>query len=169
MLLIITVLFPIVIFPLSGIDTTRIPDVLFYYSPNRLVELLQSYTAAERSAYYLGAFLIDVLYPLAYSKLLAGLLKNLLNKRIAKQSSWNYLCLLPFAAAFFDLLENATVSILLSSIGQPSYTLATAAALFTPLKWGLVFINILLIIILFVINMFIMRTKGEFTKDNNKN
>ena len=149
----VTALFPFVIFPLSGVDVSRIPDARFFYSPHQLIELLQSYTATERAAYYLGAFLIDLLYPLAYSLLLAALLTNLLRKRVGSTSQWYRLRLLPFAAALIDLLENFALAALLSGIDQPLYGLAVVASLLTLLKWVLVFISILLILVLFMIEL----------------
>ena len=157
-LFILSALFPALIFPMGGIDAGRIPDALFYYTPNQLIELLQSYSPDERSAYYLGAFLIDVLYPMAYSLLLAALLKMLLNKRGNRQSAWNYLCLLPFTAAFFDLAENITISRLLFTIDKPSLLLARAASRFTAIKWGLVFLSFIAILMLFVLTILPRKT-----------
>ena len=149
-LLIITALFPIVIFPLAGIQAERILDARFCYSATEAIQLLQSYSAAERSTYFFGALFIDVLYPVFYSLLLAGLLTHLLSKQVNAQSSRNHLRLLPFAAALFDLLENFTLALLLAGMDSPSTGLATAAAICTPIKWSLVFVSILLILSLFI-------------------
>ncbi len=153
-LFILTALFPAVIFPLAGVNAQRIPDARFTYSAAQAIELLQSYTPAERSAYYLGALFIDVLYPLCYAFLLAALLAKLLKRYITPESHLNYILLLPLLAALFDLLENFTLASLLASIGQPSTTLATAASFFTPAKWALVFASMLSVLFLFLTGLF---------------
>ena len=158
-LFIITVIFPTVIFPLAGIDAQKMPDAKFYYTGEQVVQLLQSFTPAERSAYFLSAFFIDVLYPVTYSLLLAVLITRLLQPLIAAESRWNYLRLLPFAAALFDLLENVSLAVLLSGIDRPVLAMAKAAVIFTPIKWSLVFTSILLILFLFIKNLVTGRNK----------
>ncbi|MHB8063104.1 MAG: hypothetical protein ACYDG2_10805 [Ruminiclostridium sp.] len=82
------------------------------------------------------------------SLIIACLLKNLI-----WQSKWTLLYLLPIIRGLFDILENASIIILLLNYLRRFYGIATAAGVVTLFKWITMAITMAVIIILIVMLM----------------
>ncbi len=118
-----------------------IPDALFYYRFDTLQTLFSHYGEAGKKV-YLQLQVIDMIYPLIYSTLLAGLLYLQFSK-----SRLTWVIIIPHIAALFDYAENLSLRFNLIRFPSLDPAVADASGIFTCLKWSLVYLSILLLLI----------------------
>ena len=117
-----------------------LPDAEIYYTYHQLFQLFDSYGEAGRKI-YLQLQVIDMVYPVVYSLLLAGILMALY-----KQSRFEHVVFIPFIAAVFDYTENILLRSSLLAFPAMDDTLVQIAAIATLLKWSLLVLSLLLLI-----------------------
>jgi len=142
-LFLLYLLFALVIFPSLPGSKAGILDIKYYYTAQQAYEIISNYSPQERLYYSVSALTIDILYPIIYSLFLSSLLILIFRKLSISIMGIYRLCYFPFAAAFFDLLENASVVILMLNYPVKFYKLAHIAGYFTAAKWSLVIISLL--------------------------
>lgn len=135
------VAFSLVFTPLKG----EVPDLKIYYSAGQLYHIISLYDAHDIQTYIRGTLLLDFIYPWVYGLLLSFLLFRLShNPRLS---------LLPALIMLFDYLENILVLIVMHSYPHLLHAIASAAGLFTMLKWLSTALCLGIIIYLFFLSL----------------
>ena len=120
-------------------------DLLFFYTPQKAFQMIDSYGEAGRDAYRTFALTIDVLYPLIYTLFFCLFISFLFQRGEVKLNRLQRLNVIPLGAGFFDLLENLSIVAMLSVYPEQSVFLAWLATTFTMLKWIFVGLSFFLI------------------------
>jgi hypothetical protein len=156
--LIVYLIFPILIFPLSGeyqqnqSGSTAPPlDLAFGFSPGEAFNRIEAYGKTGRKLYAISAMTIDVAYPVIYSIFFSILILFLLKKTGLQTINLMNLALFPFCAALSDLFENAGIVGLLSSYPDKFKALAIFTSGANILKWSFVMVVVLIIFMLLFI------------------
>ena len=127
-------------------------DTAFFYSANRLYEIIESYSYEVRMRYIYQRFTFDLVWPLVYGFFIISSTWYLIND--ATIPFKNTIRYLPIIAVSFDFLENILVSLLMYLYPIQIYFLGWVASLFTSLKWITLSASFILIIILFLLKGF---------------
>lgn len=114
------------------------PDQSFFYSPEDLVRMAESYGPEGRQAYIRARFTFDLIWPLVYLIFLATGLGWLCGKLIEPSNRWRGLVLLPFLGCLFDYLENIAAVLVMGRYPDSAPVAAFAAPIFTLLKWSMI-------------------------------
>ncbi|MDD2983704.1 MAG: hypothetical protein PHQ74_09975 [Crocinitomicaceae bacterium] len=151
-LLVLNIVFPAVVFPLFQGDPANVPlDLQFSYSPTKAYELLAQFSAADLKLYRILELTGDIAYPIIY-----GVFLSLLIFKLSRNTIFSSIPLLAIVA---DILENSGIVILISSLPKELHTLASITSIFSSLKWILIVCSMLLIIVLFLRNVFTSKKK----------
>ncbi|MGM0945309.1 MAG: hypothetical protein ACQEW9_09010 [Bacteroidota bacterium] len=105
-------------------------DLKFAYSVSEAFSALESMGEGVRGFYQLGIWLLDFPYMIVYCLFFSAILYRLWG---VSRLIW-----LPLAIAFFDLIENLSVLVLLKTFPAIPENIAVLASIFTSLKWVLV-------------------------------
>ncbi len=145
---VMSALFGLVVLPRGGAQLKSTSggvgpiDTLFFYTPDRVYDMIAAYGEAGRAMYRTSALTADLIYPIAYS-LFLGLAITWCFRQLPVRWHWGRrLNLLPFGAALFDVLENISVVAMLSVYPARPTLLAWVATTFTMTKWGLVAVSV---------------------------
>jgi len=117
----------------TGVEKS--PDTSLVYSAADLYAMAEAYGAEGRAYYIYTRFTFDIAWPLAYLFFLAASLSYLYRPLVNKKQTWSPVNLLPFAAAFFDFLENSGASLVMYRYPAPTPFIARLTPVFTFLKW----------------------------------
>jgi len=128
------------IMALAG-KSVGIIDLTFGFDPHKTLQMVQDYGDSARAYYARIEMTTDVVYPIVYT-LLFGIILSLLYR----YTSYSWLNTAPLACLVFDLLENVTIVILLSTFPQQSSTVAILCEIFKLLKWVSFAVVILLVL-----------------------
>lgn len=124
-----------------------IPDMTFGYDTAYAKDLLFN-TPPEGWSLYLTRILpIDLVFPLLYSVFYALLTSLLVQKSFGVKSWVHKLTILPFVAAAFDYVENASVAMMVTSLPDFSPTTATIASYATIAKWSFTGIGVAILLV----------------------
>ncbi len=146
LLVLLSVLFPVALFPVHGIGDIKPLDLLFSYSPDLLYEHLVALGAKGRDAYTRMLLTSDLVFPVIYSMSLSIALMLVVLKLLPLAST--YLCLLPFMIVIADWLENLSLVMIIHEFPERADVLASYASAFTSLKWVLVVLTVLILLTL---------------------
>jgi hypothetical protein len=158
LLVLFLVLF-LVVFPLASAQLAlysggvHMIDMETGYTPAQVYQMIAAYGEQGRSLYILTTLTADLIYPLDYALLFALLIVITYPEAFPGGSMRRlvrYLCLMPFATAAVDLLENAGIVAMLALYPQQVVFLAQAASLFTTLKWSFLILTIVLVLLGFL-------------------
>ena len=123
-------------------------DLKFAYSAQDAAEQIQAFTDSGRAGYRLFLLTIDVIYPIAYTLMFMWAIA-LLQLRTRREKSM--LPVAPALAAFvFDIMENVTISLMLTLHPDQPDALGWIASLFTTMKWLSIVLAIAAIFMLIV-------------------
>ena len=120
-------------------------DTLFFYTPDEAYKLISAYGETGRDHYRRFLLTADILWPITYTLFFSLLISWLAQRRLKHNGPLQALCLVPFAAFLFDLLENGSIFIMLSHYPAELTGLAFFAAISTMLKWVSVAVSVVLI------------------------
>jgi hypothetical protein len=123
----------------------RLIDMEIGYTPSRAFQMVAAYGEQGRPLYILTTLAADLVFPLAYGLLFALLIVVTYRRAFPASRLVRFLVLFPFAAAGFDLLENACIVILLASHPAQWTWVAQLAGLFTLVKWSFVIMSVVLV------------------------
>lgn len=150
---IIFICFVIFILPSEAQKSTDLgllvsPDTLFYYSATRLYEIAQSYGMIGRQFYVRQRFTFDLIWPLIYTAFLffTTLYFTFKLNRISFAKFFLSFSILAF---IFDLLENITLSIVMTRFPKQTFLLDHLAGFMTSAKWITLSLAFLMLFILF--------------------
>lgn len=121
-------------------------DLKFAYSASEAAAQIRAFTDAGRAGYRMFLLTVDVIYPIAYTVTFVWAIALL-----KLQSRWekSTIAVRPAVAAFgFDMLENMTISWMLTVYPEQPATLGWMASIFTTLKWLSVVATIATILLL---------------------
>lgn len=133
-LLALFLLFQQVLFPhlLPKGEHAIMLDTQLFYSAERAAEIMNNYTNDIRRGFITGTLTLDLIFPWIYTLLLSFLFVRFFkNPTIA---------LSPFLILIADYLENTGIVIMLLAHPQKFPTLTAVTALFSGIKWALLFI-----------------------------
>lgn len=122
------------------------PDISFFYRPDDLIGMAESYGADGRQAYVQARFTFDLVFPLVFTFFLVSANSWLLKRGLPPASSWRRLNLIPLGGMLADYLENISAALVIGRYPQPAPLFTTLAPVFTLLKWLLVGASFLLLI-----------------------
>lgn len=143
-LIVISVLFPTVLFPLHGIGDIKPLDLHFTYSPYQAYEHLAALGAEGRGAYTVWALTTDLAFAVVYSMSLSSALMLALRKVLP--STGRYIGLFPFLIVIADWFENLSLAMVTRAFPERVDALALFASFATSLKWTLILVTILMLL-----------------------
>lgn len=143
-LILLSILFPTVLFPLHEIGDLRPLDLHAIYSPNQAYEYLAALGAEGRRAYTLWALTSDLAFPVVYSMTLSIALMLALRKALPATS--RYLGMLPFLIVIADWFENLSLVMVARAFPERTDTLVIFASFATSMKWTLILVTILILV-----------------------
>ncbi len=110
-------------------------DTLVNYTPEQVYAVFEAQGPAGRAAYR-TMLLADLGFPLFYASFMAVGLNLLLRSLFSRQAGLRYAVLLPLLGGVFDWAENISVLVMLGNYPQQMNGLASAANLFTLIKFA---------------------------------
>ena len=120
-------------------ENTKLLDSRFSYSVDTVEQSFANYGELGRNI-YIKFQLLDLIYPIFYSLLLASLLFRLFTK-----SKFNPYLFAIFAG-IFDYIENLFIFLMNISFPDISKILIYSGSFFTSLKWSFIIISVIIII-----------------------
>lgn len=111
------------------------PDTSFFYSPNDLYRMAETYGEPGRREYVRLRFTFDLAFPIVYTFFLVTAVSWLFKRAFPASSRWQLANLAPLTGMLFDYLENISASIVMLRYPAPSGVIAALASAFTLLKW----------------------------------
>lgn len=148
MCFLLTLLFPLLIFPWMGFGDEQPMDRSWSYSARQVYAYLDALGAAGRSEYLRWALSADLVFPVIYSFMLF-LALTLACRRTTGCRGWirkgRYLPLLIIVA---DWSENVSLAVVAYRYPERLDVMAQAASLFTTTKWMLIGGSLLLLVIM---------------------
>jgi hypothetical protein len=115
------------------------PDMSFFYSPNDLYTMAESYGPEGRVAYIRARWTFDVVWPLVYTFFLATSISWGMARAFPVESRWQLANLAPVLGALLDYLENISTSLVMARYPLSTPLVDVLAPFFTFFKW--VFVN----------------------------
>ncbi|KAA3648209.1 MAG: hypothetical protein DWQ07_04225 [Chloroflexi bacterium] len=113
-------------------------DTSFFYTPDDVYEIAESYGEAGRHAYITARLTFDVVWPLAYTFFFGTLISFVFKRAFLLDSRWQLANLVPVLGLLFDYGENVNISIIMAAFPLRLDWLAWLTAIFTMLKWTFV-------------------------------
>lgn len=144
LLALLSILFPLVLFPAHGIGDIKPLDLHFAYGPDQVYEYLAALGAKGRSAYSTMLLTSDLVFPVIYSMTMAIALRLVLRKSRPRASL--SLCLFPFTIILADWFENLSLVLVTRKYPQQADVIAGYASIFTSLKWILIMLTVLILL-----------------------
>ena len=144
LLVLLSILFPAVLFPAHGIGDIKPLDLYFSYSPDQVYEYLAALGAKGRGAYTRMLLTSDLAFPVVYSMALSVALMLVLRKPLPLANM--YLCLFPFMIVIADWFENLSIVMVTRKFPERADTIASYASSFTSLKWTLIVLTVLILL-----------------------
>jgi hypothetical protein len=111
------------------------PDQSFLYGSADLYDMAEAYGPDGRQAYIRARFTFDLVWPLVYMGFLTTSLGWLSDKLFDPSSRWLNVVVLPLVGGFLDYFENIAAAVVMARYPDLSPILASAAPIFTVLKW----------------------------------
>jgi len=138
MMMAVSDLFPLVLFPMYGLGDIVLLDLHFSYTPDMVDAYLSALGTEGRSAYITMALTSDLVFPVCYSLTLSIALVVMLRKLHITAGKLRYLSLFPFLIVISDWVENLSLAVITRAFPQRLDALVKFASFSTSLKWVLV-------------------------------
>lgn len=121
-------------------------DLQFFYTPDKVYKMVESYGEAGRAAYRTFELTGDILYPIVYTLFFSLAITWLFQRGYPSISAMHKYNVVPFGGWFFDLLENLGIVAMLSVFPSTPAALAWLTAIFTLVKWVFAAASIVLLL-----------------------
>ena len=144
LLVLLSILFPAVLFPAHGIGDIKPLDLHFSYSPDQAYEYLAALGAKGRDAYTRMLLTSDLAFPVVYSLALSVALMLVLRKPLPPANM--YLCLFPYMIVIADWFENLSLVMVARKFPERADATVSYASSFTSLKWTLIVLTVLILL-----------------------
>jgi hypothetical protein len=135
LLILLSTLFPAVIFPVTGIGDNKPLDLYLFYTPDQVYDYLSALGDKGRTAYAKMESTSDLLFPVVYSLALTVALVMGVRKTVPSGSRLRHLRFFPLLIVIADWCENLSLILMLHAFPDRLDAIATAAGLFTSIKW----------------------------------
>ena len=119
----------------AGSNGTGPIDLQFFYTPEKVYSMIESYGDAGRASYRIFELTGDIIYPIVYTLFFSLAITWLFARGFPVESNMHKYNVLPFGAWLFDLFENLCIVAMLSAFPSTPVALAWIATIFTMLKW----------------------------------
>ena len=123
-------------------------DLEFSYSPDKVYQMIETYSEEGRTLYIKSTLGIDVPYPVIYTITYILLLLLLFKKVFPTNERIHPWALLPLIIFVADMLENTGIILMLKNFPERLDTVARIGSVFTSIKWTFVIVCTLLILFL---------------------
>ena len=143
-LLFLSALFPVLVFPAHGIGDMVPLDLYFSYTPEQVHEHLSALGAQGRRAYAGMLLISDMVFPLVYAGALSVALVLVLCRKLAP--GHRRLCLFPFLVVIADWCENLCLATAVRAYPDSVDTVVRIASISTSLKWALLAVTLLMLL-----------------------
>ena len=143
-------LFNLVILPgASTNDKQDLPilDLHFWYTPQRLYEVIAAYPPELLRSAAIGRLTVDMIYPLVYGLLISFLLTVTFRRAFQNYRFADFSLFIPWGGVLGDYLENIGLATMYLSYPTKLVPLAWFTAIFTAAKWTLIGIAFVLVLI----------------------
>jgi hypothetical protein len=160
LLTLLSVLFPVFLFPDAGIGGDTPLDLYMSYSPVQVYEYLDGLGASGRSAYARMELTTDLLFPVVYSLALTVALVMAARKVLPPDSRLRYLCFFPWLIMIADWCENLSLAAVIHAYPDQLDMVVTAASLFTSIKWGFLTLTVIMLLVAAALSV-AMRFRGR--------
>lgn len=138
------------------------PDTRFFYLPQDLVKMAETYGEAGRKLFINTHWTIDLAFPIIYTASFLTATSYFRKKAQMNSSRSAWLNLLPLGAMLFDLSENAATSLVMTEYPLVNDVVLFLAPWMTLLKWVLFILCVLQVLfslILWIYRFVSMRDK----------
>jgi len=129
------------------------PDLSFFYTPDELYRMAESYGEEGREAYIRARFTFDLVWPVVYTLFLATSISWVSRKSLRHESGLRRWNMVPLYGAFFDYLENVSTSLVMSRYPVHSPIVDWLATIFTQAKWILIFMAFFYLFVALVVGV----------------
>jgi len=123
------------------------PDLSFYYSPDELYRMAESYGAQGRELYVRARFTFDLIWPVVYTLFLTAAISWIYARATPSKNKIWWLNLLPVLGMLIDYLENISTSLVMFRYPQQTPLIDFLAPIFTMLKWVLITSSFFILIV----------------------
>ncbi|TVQ92478.1 MAG: hypothetical protein EA393_03475 [Bacteroidetes bacterium] len=131
---------------LYGLQDQVLLDLQFGFTPEFAYTVLAGYGEYGRQGIMVFTGIVDNIYPLVYGSLLAFSISRLKRKADARNSSCQFINLIPFTAVLFDFMENTGILIMIQNYPDKIIPVAWATSFAGMFKWILVVSSILILL-----------------------
>jgi len=136
------------VFGLIKFHTSDMIDTLFFYSPTKFAEVVNSLDSFERTNYF-RLHIIDYGFIIAFYPLLSILLyRGLYCNNLHRHLKWHKIAFIPLLAMIFDITENIIIDLHITFISEPNKILCTLSSVATILKFSIIVVSIVFIVYL---------------------
>lgn len=155
----IFLVFIVVVLPVQSDASERIsgdagsPDMSFFYTPDDLYKMAQSYGDEGRDAYIMARFTFDLAWPIVYTLFLCTSISWIFQKAFTPGNWLRRMNLLPLFGALADYLENIATSVVMLRYPARTPLIDVLAPFFTLIKWVLISGSFIFLLVGFVIAM----------------
>lgn len=130
------------VFGLIKFHTSDLIDTLFFYTPTKFAEIINSLDSFERTNYF-RLHVIDYGFILTFYPLLSILLyRGLYSIHLHKHCHWYKLAFLPLLAMIFDISENIIIDFYIISLREPNAFFSLLGSTSTLLKFIIIVISV---------------------------
>lgn len=126
------------------------PDLSFFYTPEDVFNMAETYGEEGRAAYVRARFTFDLIFPFVYGAFLLVPGSWQLAQILPAESKWRWLNLVPFLGVVFDFAENISASIVMAAYPVRREVAARLLTIFTPIKFVFVYGSMGLVLVGFV-------------------
>ncbi|MFU8793180.1 MAG: hypothetical protein ACNA7K_04060 [Acholeplasmataceae bacterium] len=123
------------------------PDTLFHYTASRLYEIAQSYGMIGRQFYVRQRFTFDLIWPVIYTSFTFFTTLYFIYK-LDRIRYARFLLSFSVLAFVFDLLENISLSIVMTRYPKETFLIDHLAGFMTAMKWVTLSLSFLMLFIL---------------------
>ena len=151
-LTLLSILFPIVVFPATGLGDVMPLDLYLSYAPGQVYTYLGRLGDNGRIAYARVELTTDLVFPVVYSLGLAVALR-MVARKLLPSGRLQSLCLFPLLIVIADWCENLSLAVVIHAFPARLDMIVNVASFFTSLKWALI---ILVVMTLFITGAFVV-------------
>lgn len=122
-------------------------DTQFFYTPQQAFANVAAYSAEARTALNRFHLTVDIANPLLYSGFLALLLSWLFQRSFMAAPGRRLLNIFPLGALLFDVLENVSITIMMTAYPAQPVWAAWLATISTMFKFSILYASFVLVLV----------------------
>lgn len=142
--LLVFILFTVLVLPGQAVSAEAVsanagtPDLSFYYSPDELYRMAETYGAQGRDLYIRTRFTFDLVWPVVYTLFLTAAISWIYARALPSKNKFWWVNICPILGMVFDYLENLSTSLVMLRYPLHTPLIDILAPVFTMLKWILI-------------------------------